>query len=131
MADKWIQLMSEDGTDNLFPTSKMDLLWTNASPNSGFSAQTVALDLGDYRWVYIVIKPYYENNEVYNTLTYNLCSVPGLCPCEGTYDKTQVSRTGIVSSTGINFNSSGKWHQAGQDGTSDNFCIPYQIYGIK
>lgn len=44
MADKWIQLQSSDGVDNLFSTSKPDLRYTNASPSSGMGGN-VEIDL--------------------------------------------------------------------------------------
>lgn len=56
MADKWIQLMSEDGTDNLFPTGKFDLLWTNSAPTSAFSPQTLSIDFSKYNHILVICK---------------------------------------------------------------------------
>lgn len=54
--DKWIQLQSSDGVNNLFPVSKMDLLWENETPTSSFAAQDIAVDLSKYTRIYITMK---------------------------------------------------------------------------
>ena len=49
MADKYIQLQSADGVDNLYPLTGWDLLWENSAPTSSFSAQTISnLDFTPY-----------------------------------------------------------------------------------
>ena len=45
MADKYIQLQSADGTDNLFPITMSDenLLWTNGSPKVAITFASITL----------------------------------------------------------------------------------------
>ena len=43
--------------DDVGAMSKMTLLWTNASPTSTFSGQTVQIDLSTYSHVFIVFTP--------------------------------------------------------------------------
>ena len=125
MADKWIQLMSEDGTDNLFPTSKMDLLWANASPSSNFAAQTVSLDLSryakvivNYRWATSDTSQYLGRTNIIGRSTIDDC-------CNPTNTATQGVRTYTSSTTGISF------LDAYTGSKSNNIMIPLEIYGIK
>ena len=125
MADKWIQLMSEDGTDNLFPTSKMDLLWTNASPTSNFAAQTVALDLSkyskviiNYRWATSATEQYLGRINIVGRTTIDDCCNPNNTSVQGV-------RTYTSSITGIYF------YGAYTSSSSNNIMIPLEIYGIK
>ena len=128
MADKWIQLMSEDGTDNLFPTSKMDLLWTNASPNSSFDSQTVALDLSGYKFVGIVIKFYIDKNGYSFTIipvpvtNYSAISVTSDTDTDVRY------RMVTTTSNGVSF---GVGRNTGDTTTNNGRAIPQKIYGIK
>lgn len=124
MADKWIQLMSEDGTDNLFPTSRMELLWTNSAPTSAFAQQTVSLDLSEY--MYIVIEMDQDTNLSrgrYYFGTVGFVISMSLVPTSITNAYT---RTATISASGINFT-------VGYVGSSsnNNAMIPYHIYGIK
>lgn len=127
MADKWIQLQSSDGGDNLFPTSHMDLLWTNANPTGSFAAQTVSLDLSSYRFVYIetIYNAADANNRYIN---YNLCIKNTKVTLIGDQGEGGAigRRSANISDTGITFTT-------GYINGSSNAdaCVPKNIYGIK
>ena len=134
MADKWIQLMSEDGTDNLFPTSHMDLLWTNASPNSSFLSQTISMDLSNYKHLIIEFK----NSGSYtdNKLVYLLAMAPiGLQSQINHLLKTDVNhwwlRKFTANINGITFDVGTILYLSSSSTTDNNIMIPYRIYGIK
>ena len=120
MADKWIQLMSENGVDNLYPTSNMDLLWENASPTTSFSAQTISLDLSEYKYIYLV-----GNDSVVGTrpstliITGNRGQLVVAAASSGR--RNVITRTSEIS---FEIGLTG-------DQTNNNRCIPYQVYGIK
>ena len=129
MANIIKQLQDADG-NNIYPLAyvqggvKMDLLWTNPSPDSSFSTQTVSLNLSDYSMVAIEFKRI-QNESVY---------VPQITVINGTRKYWSittgggyiVSRVFTASSTGISF------EDAYRNQTVTNTdAIPYQIYGIK
>ena len=120
MADKWIQLMSEDGTDNLFPTSKMDLLWINASPNSSFASQNIPLVLSTYSLVYIIYQPEPSTRPGKFFSTFVIVGETASLITDWTSSSELFKRDYIVSATGIDVT-----------GTNGLECIPYKIYGIK
>lgn len=130
MADKWIQLMSEDGTDNLFPTSKIDLLWENASPMSAFAAQTVSLDLSGYKTVCIVTNNNYSGDpDGYTYLPVGSSSIVTNMNKGGTYRLRR--RACIVSSTGVTFEDARDTAGWDNNSQSNGTAIPQKIYGIK
>lgn len=127
MADKWIQLMSEDGTDNLFPTSKMDLLWTNASPTSTFNSQTLSIDLTDYELIVIEALSYTDTaseNGIFSSIFkkeigvwFGMATHYNNVPGDGGVRNIRFSNSSIEISASILHN--------------NMYCIPYKIYGIK
>ena len=123
MADKWVQLMSENGEDNLYPTSKMEFLWTNASPSSSFGGQTVALDLSSYSFVYLISRSDHSGTCYADNIYPIPCSNASLnTPLYGNSDDSQTSRNMTISSSSIVF--------AGKN-TNRNATKPIKIYGIK
>lgn len=128
MADKWIQLQSADGTDNLFPTTNMDLLWTNSAPTSAFSAQTVAISLTGYKTAMIVSKVT-KGGEFYITSYIAVGSTNTIVfPMDYIY-----YRDATVATAGVTFGGGKRTNTYGASTpTSDNNdIIPYKIYGIK
>ena len=113
------------------------LLWTNASPTSGFGEQTIGIDKGvnlsGYDYVSIEFcrnagSPTYMQ-ECRCKVGENVQSVfgSGFSYASGKYAVGCVIREASTSTTGVHFNS-------GTDVTtikSNNWCIPYRIYGIK
>ena len=130
--DKWIQLQSADGVDNLFPTSSMDLLWENSAPTSNYGASTAQFTSSGYKTLYLI----------YETATgspFNAYRVPliiaqqniaySCVTCAGS--RTRL-RYATWTSTGVTFTECEKWETYASSSSKDNSClIPYQIYGIK
>lgn len=125
MADKWIQLMSEDGTDNLFPTSKMDLLWENANTSVQFTAQTLTINgLSDYSMVAIYIRGSLYRNAYF--LQWFFVDKGDVQLMFGSYDHAVTANTTRT----VTFNATS--NQITFSASSDaNTMIPYQIYGIR
>ena len=122
MTDKWVQLKSRNGVDNLFPKSKMDLLWTNSSPSSSFSPQTIEVDLSDYSAVGIIFRSTttdasYTEVKVFPKITLSIWT---------NYLAGSFRNVTAVSDSGVTF---GSGSQPGS--TKNDYGIPYQIYGIN
>ena len=121
--DKWIQLQSSNGEDNLFPKERKELLWTNSSPSSSFASQTAQFDMTDYDvgiclfgydtsgnpWCEV----YFSKNGTYICNMYNT-------------NTSRVFRTFSASSSGVTFDGG---NSAG--GSNNGAAIPLAIYGIK
>ena len=113
----------------IIPSDGMKLLWTNPSPTAAsFAAQTVSLDLSQYRFVLI----FFQNQAGSNPI--NLDSTIGmvgqhLILAQGAYyirtRSCNITATGIVFQGGVYYSSYGAT-------TNDNsMIIPQYIYGIK
>lgn len=112
----------------IIPSDGMKLLWTNPSPTASFAAQTVSLDLSQYRFVLI----FFQNQAGSNPI--NLDSTIGmvgqhLILAQGAYyirtRSCNITATGIVFEGGVYYSSYGAT-------TNDNgMNIPQYIYGIK
>lgn len=103
------------------------LLWTNASPTSGFANQTVNLDLSNYDSLEIEFKTYAGSNTfnvsrhrigVESVLTSATGGNPTLCP---------VMRIFTSNASGITFSDYFDWNF----GKNNTVCVPIKIYGIK
>ena len=123
--------MTDENGNNVFPYAysmggtKMDLLWTNPSPTSSFSAQTVSLDLSKYNYIYIIQKQYADNSGNSG------CS---MIPVDGrTYAVSFASDGGDLRSRSYTASSNGIVIGDGKTGstTGNAYSIPYQIFGIK
>lgn len=125
MADKWIQLQSADGTDNLFPVGKMDLLWTNSNPTATFAGQTIPLDLSKYILLYIVCR----RTTGSDTLHINGIIKKGESgQVIGNYNGWAYREISSSNDAGIKFGSGVKGTSSF---TTDNtYAIPLYIYGI-
>lgn len=100
-------------------------LWANPNPTSSFAAQTVSLDLSEWKWIAIPAVPESGSNE-------------GVCFLrvgkEGRMLVTNVAsnnyiykRNADVTSTGVTF-STGYRNTSGT--TGGQYCIPLAIYGV-
>lgn len=103
----------------------MDLLWVNASFNSNFAEQTIALDLSGYDAVMITASseatsfvPVGDQGAITTWNGYYICR-----------------RTVYTSVDGVNFSSATTWSQYGNNvNGAENpswQCRPYKIYGFK
>ena len=127
--DKWIQLQSSDGTNNLFPVGRMDLLWTNGSPTSDFGSQTIPLDLSDYNAVLVTFK--WGKDSANPSLNVVALVGVGMGIASSVYN-ARVYREFTPTSTGIQF--AGGYYGAtlsSSMGTGNGSAVPYQIYGIR
>lgn len=110
-------------------TDNMDLLWTNASPTSNFGAQTVSLDLSNYKFVYIAINDRASQpNNIDNALLMNVVGQRTKI-LDYYASSTTYSRIITVQKNGIKFEDE---HSNSYDGPIENQnLIPTYIYGIK
>lgn len=104
----------------------MSLLWTNPSPTSSFSAQTVPLDLSSYDAIGII--PLFSTSVQYPAFmqTYINTASTVVLNTYASDSNRQGGRTVVISSTGLQF-SAGTYNGS----ASNSNCIPYKIYGIK
>lgn len=131
--DKWIQLQSSDGVDNLFPVGKMDLLWTNATPNTNFGEQYINLDTTGYKSFIGVFAWGVQTglDVVYSTLLIpakNLnCRVSARIASTDKFRQCRVEDTRVWFSDCSSFPS----YAQSSSGVVNSTIIPYKIYGIK
>lgn len=121
--------ISADGTISSTTSGmSMDLLWTNSSPTSSFSAQTVTIDLSSYKMVLIVLKQYISIDYYFDfvspignseTRRYLLGS------------SRLLYRAADINTVGIDFASASLVSSYGSDTSNNDYCIPFKIYGIK
>lgn len=111
-----------------------ELLWTNASVSSPFSAQTISLDLSRYNGVWIVFVSTNRSNSQYNSillfdnLRYRIEFVE---PTSETYGLIVVSSR-IVTKTnnGLAFDVGSQATTLGFADNDNTRIIPYKIYGV-
>jgi len=123
--DKWIQLQNNDGTDNLYPVEKIDLLWQNSSPTSNFSAQTVSINLSGYDRLLLVFVMMKSGDDSY-CQGFIVDKSHTKWTCGGLYQNTYVSRLVDVSDSGVTFGSG-----YASSTSNQSAVIPNEIYGIK
>lgn len=135
MAEKLAFLKKKGGSGG----SVITLLWTNPSPlsASGFSAQTLSLDLSKYEGVLI-------ESLINTNSTLDGFRMPVYVPKDGVqkyveagqlkvvppasnFGTTAYTRLVTVTDTGITFSIG----YAGASTTSNAACIPYRIYGVR
>lgn len=126
----------------------IDLLWTNASPSTAFTAQTVSLNLSKYEQIIIqgagtttyaqryadgtttalpsaVCIVFYANMNVSQVWTPFGCSAGG-------NGATTWGRQVTTSSTGITFGAGQRFQGASSTPSTDNtYAIPMRIWGVK
>lgn len=113
------------GTDSGSIT--FDLLWTNASPTSNFTEQTIKLDLTGYTAVYFYYK-FLANvtDGAYGGRLFPINNV-SFSIAEGYFDANNlVVRHGYLKSDSIGFSNGIK-----NGSTNNSAIIPYKIYGVK
>ena len=120
----------------IIPTDGMALLWTNGSPTSSFSAQTISVDLSKYSHVCIGFRGW-QNDA---TVSFIIAEVGQAAVHFEVRNATATNqyaavfqRTATVSATGIAFSAcSGKLDIRTQTvSTYNDGLIPFKIYGIK
>lgn len=106
----------------------MDLLWTNASPQSSFLGQTISLDLSPYKLVLIKIQTRLGSNKYIEYIS----QIDGL-EKHVCYPRTQLNLRGIIVKTNQIVISDNVFTNSynGSDTTDNTTQIPYKIYGVK
>lgn len=112
--------------DQVGAMSTWELLWTNASPQSQFGAQTISLDLSNYDAVLVVVT---------NTTLSGAPSTSYIVK-EGTRSNMfgiALAGTDDIYKRAVTISQSGVAFESGYAAKSQNngALIPYQIYGIK
>lgn len=108
----------------------IDLLWTNANPNSSFSGQTISLNLSDYEFVVIQLK--WNSSSAKAVMS----SILHTNTDEGTtiaaVYNARVYREVSITNAGIQFVDC--YYAANYSAAvsvNNAYCVPYKIYGIK
>ena len=97
-------------------------LWTNASPDASFAAQTVSLNLAGYAAVLIEFKAISSKTTVLGLVG----STAILLAINNSSNNRNGTRTATISDTGIAFGNC--TYNGAQTNTN---CIPQRIFGIK
>lgn len=131
MADKYIQLQSADGVDNLFPIGILDLLWENSSPTSNFSAQTILNgQISDYNFFLIEFKG--STGATSNHLFQVVAKTSSTQRLISAYDYILVRVINSITNNGIAFSNGAQIIPYGTVNTADNkYVIPLAVYGIR
>jgi len=105
---------------------KWELLWTNASPASSFSAQTVAIDLTNYDFVAVFAMWSKTYQQICPLNLVYIGAVDALLIGLQSNSAASLERLFSVSTSGVTFGT-------GKLGGSNNndMLIPFRIYGIK
>ena len=117
--DKTVEYALNDLYDKTSPT----LLWTNSDTTSNFAAQTISLDLSNYKYIVVVTKV--ATNADYTPRTMGITKITDTAP---TYPQTVGGtggsnyRTFYATSTGVTF---------GGASSGNKYVIPLYIYGLK
>lgn len=107
------------------PGVSMIGLWTNSSPTSAFSAQTIPLDLSDYDGILLY---FLATNTDVNRQSSMIC----LKGYKSVFSDVVVGATAIRSRA-VTVTDTGAQFTTGYNNTSSNTssAIPYKIFGIK
>lgn len=132
MANIIKQLIDADG-NNIYPIAyaqggvKMDLLWTNPSPTSNFSAQTISHDNTKYSWFYV--ETFGTNG---NTYGYTNVVEKGLRNHILGYVGGRLSfRSITITDSGFVYTDNSYINTYGTGTTDNSYLLPYRIYGIQ
>lgn len=129
-ADAWVEILDEKTG-----ARKKKLLWENASPTSGFEAQTVSVDLSEYDEAEIYFRGTSSNSF---ELSFK-ATIGKAIACQRITDIANsnqlyiASRNAAITSTGVSFEDG---YYKGTTATSagavnNTVCVPIKIYGIK
>ena len=130
-----IQQLKDAEGNNIYPIGysvggvKMDLLWTNASPDSDFAAQSLSIDFSSYQLVLIYWHTFMGKDSYATTpLIIKNKTTRAMSHRPSASDDMQygVRRTVLFDDSTITFSTG--WDNNGSTAAA---LIPYQIYGIK
>lgn len=109
-----------------------DALWTNPSPSSSFSAQSVPLSAGASGYKFLLFTYFFATTQMeLQSALFPVGELTGgydgrLVTNGGTVNRTGARPFTLASDTSVTF-ASASWN----GGTSNTYCVPYKIYGIK
>ena len=107
----------------------MELVWTNASPTSAFSAQVINLDLSEYDLIKILFKGWaqYEYSIFEMEVAKNSKGRLG-APMDYNWNRdVATTNSSIIFATAKGYGTYGKTTTV----DNDQACVPIAIYGIK
>lgn len=127
-----IKQIKDSNGNNIYPIGyaqggmKMDLLWTNPSPTASFAAQTVSLDLSDYRCFVVYIRHYTNDNSISSAFLVK-SDIETMLTAHGQTGNWACRYITSITNNGVIFGNG----KASNGSVNDQAGIPYQIYGIK
>lgn len=109
---------------------KVDLLWTNESPSTGFAAQTISLDLSSYK---LVLIPFRITTGAAGAEIQNSIFVVGETASATSAFAINRGREVTVTTSGVTFEQGYGFatYANGTKGNANGNLIPQKIYGIK
>lgn len=128
--------LDEAGLDKVWGKVKagagmtMELLWENAKPDSGFSAQTIAVDLSEFSHVMIAHKTSgcaAVASVIVKVGDRAICNANSLLAYDNWYIAFRIANT---SETSIAFET-GRYNNNKAQSAFDTACVPFRVYGIK
>ena len=131
----WV-ITDAPGAEGSVEADLLNLLWTNSSPTSSFTAQDVSLpNLGDYETIEVVC---YSNTSINSTFTRSFKVVNGVYAIIQAFNRSGTNnilwqRVSTIDTTNnkITFNRGQVYQQGSAQVFDDTIMIPYKIYGIK
>lgn len=119
----------------------MVLLWSNPSPTSNFSAQTIPLDLSEYSFVGITMRKAKPSGDD-AALHFNIVGVgwtnarvfghaSSLGYIYDSYRNVTVTTSGVTFSSGYETGLTSQGYIVGNSSANTAQAIPCEIYGIK
>lgn len=118
----------------LYKMAHMYLLWENASPESSFGAQSIAINLSEYSKIQVIFNYAYNSAEQYTAVADIGTSGAGnfLYYIAGNGYPGFRQRGFYPESNGVKFDTAYSKRANQTDTTeSPNYVIPCKIYGIK
>lgn len=123
------------GLRGVKPKKGKTLLWTNPSPTSTFTAQTITLGQSAEQYDLLMVKCRYTNTEDSTFTTFIDASVTSrqtVMSARYVVNSTTtfVIRDATISTNQITF-TTGRYLEPSGNGTGDRYCIPLEVYGVN
>ena len=130
-----IQSGSATNTKDYIDTDRHELLWTNTTHTSDFSAKTITPDTKGYSHFIIYTKAFKNNTFLHG----NYCiigetnQINNIGGANGGYsgDLEIATRTVTIATNSFTFTQSATSTNGGATSLDNTHCIPYKIFGIK
>ena len=109
---------------------KLDLLWTNANPNSSFTEQTISVNFSTYKLLIICFRRDVSSSAVCYAFTTTTLQDPTATMYAWDIN-TMLYRALFIRDNSITFSSGIIMSAVGSEATDDSKMIPYKIYGVR